>query len=181
MLSGCRSAVTFGDGDGRFLARLLAQNPALHATAVDISREMLQLLSQRCRTASQGTATPLVTLHQDALHYTGSTDTDLVVTNFFLDCFAQAEVDLFVRRIASQLQPGTLWLVSDFRIPARGLARPLAHIYIRALYTAFGVLTGLRTRSLPDIESAMLSAGFRLTTRREWLFGLVYSELWTLK
>ena len=51
-LTPCRRALVLGDGDGRFLARLLQQNPDLHALAVDTSATMLHLLRERClRTA----------------------------------------------------------------------------------------------------------------------------------
>ena len=44
----CRSVLALGDGDGRFLGRLLRQNPEMKAVAVDSSTEMLRLLRGRC-------------------------------------------------------------------------------------------------------------------------------------
>ena len=49
---------------------------------------------------------------------------------------------------------------------------------MRSLYAAFALLTGLKTRQLPDYSSALASAGMSLSNRRTWLGGLLASELW---
>ena len=177
-LADCRQALLFGDGDGRFLARLLARNPALHATAVDTSAAMLRLLRTRCRQALLDAATRLTTLQASAFDAPIPPATDLIVTHFFLDCLSQTEVDELTTRLAESLQPGTLLLVSDFAIPATPLLRGAARLYIRALYLAFRLLTGLRVQALPDPQAALLQSGFRLVARHAKLLGLLYSELW---
>ena len=48
-LTGVQHALFFGDGDGRFLARLLAANPNLTADVVDSSHSMLGILDHRIR------------------------------------------------------------------------------------------------------------------------------------
>jgi SAM-dependent methyltransferase len=165
-----RRALVLGDGDGRFLARLLTQNPTLHATAVDSSAKMLALLRTRCNAE---------TVHADALTYLPSPGTDLIVTHFFLDCFTQPEVNALALRLAQQTQPGTFWLLSDFRIPNNPL-KPLARIYIRTLYFAFHLLTNLRVTHLPDPAAALTAAGFHRIAHHETLGGILYTELWML-
>jgi len=168
-----RSALVLGDGDGRFLVRLMWQNPALHATAVDTSATMLRLLRQRC-----GDAPRLRTLQASALEVEVPRGIDLVVTHFFLDCLPQVDVEALVQRIAGQTEPGTLWLLSDFQVPERAIVGSLSKLYIRGLYLAFGVLTGLRVRSLPDPQGALRRAGFTCIARHEKLRGLIYTEIW---
>ncbi|WP_158823439.1 class I SAM-dependent methyltransferase [Granulicella sp. S156] len=173
-LSACRSAFVLGDGDGRFLARLLAQNPSLHALAIDTSATMLELLQKRCAPASSR----LRLQQTSALTAAPPDDVDLIVTHFFLDCLTQIEVDELAKRIATQSQPETLWLLSDFQVPPSGAARPLARLYIRALYFAFRLLTGLRVQSLPNPQAALAHAGFKRIAHHEQLFGVIYTELW---
>jgi len=168
-----RNALALGDGDGRFLARLMRQNQELHATAVDISATMLQLLRRRC-----GDAARLRTLQASALEVEVPNGVDLIVTHFFLDCLTQAEVEALVQRVAANTEPGTLWLLSDFEVPERPVVGPLSKLYIRGLYLAFGVLTGLRVRSLPDPQGALRRAGFTCIGRHEKLRGLIYAEIW---
>ena len=165
-----RRALVLGDGDGRFLARLLAQNPALQATAVDTSDQMLTLLRARCG------PTRVQTIHADALTTSApAPDTDLIVTHFFPRLLHANRVNLR-QHWPSQTQPGTLWLLSDFRIPGHP-SDPRAR-YIRSLYFAFRVLTGLRATRLPDPAAALYAAGFRRIAQHQSLSGLLYTELW---
>jgi ubiquinone/menaquinone biosynthesis C-methylase UbiE len=170
-LTECRSVLALGDGDGRFLARLLRQNPEARAVAVDSSAEMLRLLQGRCGVrvrAGRGSAMEAV----------AEPGTDLVVTHFFLDCFPQSEVDTLVSSLAAQVMPGTLWVVSDFGVPRVRWLRPAAAVYVRALYLAFRMLTGLRVTRLPDPQQALRGSGFKQLARQEFLRGLIYTELW---
>jgi SAM-dependent methyltransferase len=159
-----RRALVLGDGDGRFLAKLLAQNPTLHATAVDTSEQMLQLLRSRCDFER------LETIHADALTIAPPPGTDLIVTHFFLDCFTQEEVNALALKLA---QPGVLWLVSDFRA-----SDPISRAYVRSLYFAFRILTGLRITHLPDPAAALSAAGFHRIAHHPSLGGVLYTELW---
>jgi SAM-dependent methyltransferase len=173
-LSHCRHALALGDGDGRFLARLLRQNRELHAVAIDTSAAMLQQLRTRCAFAEDR----LGTQQTSALAISPVPDTDLIITHFFLDCLTQPEVDGLATNFAEQVTPGTLWLLSDFAIPNRPILRPVAALYIRALYFAFALLTGLKTSFLPDPQAALSDAGFTRIDRHERLFGILYTELW---
>jgi len=175
----CRQAMVLGDGDGRFLARLMAQNTLMQAVAVDTSAEMLALLRRSCVRATN-VEERLTLVQASALESMPSTETDLIVTHFFLDCLTQADVDALTKSFAASLQPGTLWVVSDFALPHAAWLRPLAAVYIRALYFAFRVLTGLRVTRLPDAQAAMERAGFERIGRKEFIGGLVYTELWRL-
>ena len=71
-----------------------------------------------------------------------------------------------------------IWIVSDFAIPQRSPAKQIATLVVRGLYAAFGLLTGLTTRRLPDHGRMMQKAGWRLEDRQELLFGLLTSERW---
>ena len=172
-LTHIRNAYVLGDGDGRFLARLLTQNPSLQATAVDTSATMLTLLRSRCAQASSR----LHTIQADALTQTPPPGTDLIVTHFILDCFTQTQIDALALHLAQSVQPGTLWLVSDFQVPA-GPLRRLARIYIRTLYLAFRILTGLQVTHLPNPAHALTQASFKRIARHNTLCGILYTELW---
>lgn len=167
-------ALILGDGDGRFLKQLLRRYPDCTAIAADISAAMLAKLRDRCAFAS----TRLTTLHRSALEVDAPPNTNLIATHFLLDCFTQPEVDALTTRLAAQLAPGALWLISDFTLPPSALLRPVARLYITSLYAAFRLLTGLRVRHLPDPQSALARAELRRIARKSFLFGLIYTELW---
>jgi SAM-dependent methyltransferase len=169
-------ALVIGDGDGRFLARLLKENARLPAEAVDSSRAMLQLLEERAAAANAG---PRLTVHCiDARAFSPSGQYDLVATHFFLDCLSTEETTALVERIRPHLLPGAMWIVSDFAIP-QGITALPARFIVSFLYAAFGVLTGLEVRHLPRHAEALQAAGFLLNSRKEWLGGLLFSESWT--
>lgn len=179
-LTQCRRALVLGDGDGRFLARLLKAAPQLHADAVDASPAMLRLLQARVEKA--GATRHLKTFPTDArcfdppdAHY------HLVATHFFLDCLTEEEADVLIARIRSRLAPGAKWVVSEFQIPSGGRLRSaLARGMIAFLYAAFRLLTGLRVRRIPPWRALLVRRGFRCTACRTWLGSLLVSELWEL-
>jgi SAM-dependent methyltransferase len=172
-----RHALVLGDGDGRFLAQLLAYNPHLQADAVDISSTMLELLRQRSEAATADANTRLRIHHSNALTFPLAGPYDLVVTHFFLDCLTQADLDALVTRVASTLAPGGLWLVSDFRIPT-GMMRLPARALIRGLYFAFRVLTGLRSTALPEHATPLTRSGLIRIAHQYSLAGILTTELW---
>jgi ubiquinone/menaquinone biosynthesis C-methylase UbiE len=175
-LGGARRALVLGDGDGRFLQRLLARNPQVHVDAVDQSTVMLRLLQSRVAAVGAGER---VRVHQsDALAFAPDGSYDLVVTHFFLDCFTTEEVQALTENIGPHLAPGALWVVSEFAIP-RGLAALPARSIVAALYGAFRLITGLRVDILPDYSSALVRAGFVLEERKTFLAGLLVSDRWT--
>lgn len=171
-------ALLLGDGDGRFTAALLRSAPALHARAVDGSHTMLQLMHRRC--TQDGTVSRLTVRQDSVLSAAIPAGTDLVVTHFLLDCLTQPELDSLALRLAASVQPGCLWVVSEFGYPRHRVGRVLARFYLRLLYAAFRVLTGLVPQQLPDPEHGLYAAGFRLLQRRERLGGFLYAELWHL-
>jgi ubiquinone/menaquinone biosynthesis C-methylase UbiE len=170
-----RKALVLGDGDGRFLAALLAANKGVEATAIDSSSEMLRLLRDRCSAFSSR----LKTVQMNALSFTPPQDAryDLVVSHFFLDCFTESQLNELIRRITPALEPGARWVVSDFRIPT-GIMRLPGWFLVRSLYLAFSLLTGLRATKLPQYSSCLLEAGFTRIEQRLFLAGMLSAESW---
>ncbi len=170
-----KRSLVYGDGDGRFLAALMAANPHLQADAVDTSAVMLHLLKKRC----EASVSRLQTHHTTALTFAPTGPYDLVVTHFFLDCLTQTDLEILITRITPALAPGALWLVSDFRIPPGSMRLP-AQIIVRGLYFAFRILTGLRTAHLPDYATPLNEAGLTRIAHHHSLAGLLTTELWQM-
>lgn len=186
-----RRALVLGDGDGRFLARLLRVNPELCVDAVDSSEAMLRLLEARVRAVG---ASPRVHLHRMdardprlrvAVGFGGRKcderspkgPYDLVVTHFFLDCLRDDELTALLDRVVPCLAPGAVWVVSEFAIPEGAASRPARRL-VQGLYWAFGMTTGLATRSLPDYPALLTGWGFTVERRQTGLAGILVSELW---
>jgi len=159
--------LVLGDGDGRFLARLLAGNPEMTADYVDLSGRMLELARRR---AGEDRA---AYRRGDArkLEFTRA-EYDLIATHFFFDCFHAADAQLIAARIAAAAKPDARWLVSEFRQP--WWAGPI----LWGLYLFFRVTTGLKTSRLIDHPPMLCAQGFRLEREEVERFGLLASELW---
>jgi len=171
-----RRALILGDGDGRFTASLLHANPRIQIEAVDASSAMLNELSRR---AGHG----VIRVHTciaDARHWRPEGPPyDLAVSHFFLDCLRTAEIESLAATISKSVTPSAKWLISDFAIPPGLYGQLFARPLIRGLYSTFGFLTGLTIRNLPDHRAALRRSGFELIAERNWLGGLLVSELWS--
>jgi SAM-dependent methyltransferase len=179
-LTGRARALVLGDGDGRFLARLLSLNPALAADAVDISPAMLRLLRDRCEAQVPAAKSRLRTHHCDAFRFLDSASSaryDLVVTHFFLDCFSQSEVESLAALVAATLTLDGIWLISEFRIPSGAMRLP-AQMYVKSLYFGFRLITGMQVNRLPDHAAALTRAGFHRVAYHRTLAGMLTTEMW---
>jgi len=171
-LAGVRYALVLGDGDGRFLGRLLAACPQLRADYVDCSAGML---AQARRVAGSERVTYYCSdVLSDMLT---ASDYDLIVSHFFLDCFNPDSLASVVERVTAAA-PRARWLISEFRVPeGRWLARP-ARALIALMYRFFSITTGLTTRALVDHRPTLTKAGFQLSKTAIHARGLMASELW---
>jgi len=176
-LSTVKHVLALGDGDGRFLARLLAANSTTKAEAVDASGAMLRLLKKRA--ASVGCPERLRTQHCSVQEFQPSgTKYDLVVAHFFFDCLTDRELQELIARLSPFLTEDARWIVSEFAIPPEGWRALAARLLIASLYAAFRWLTGLQVRKIPDYRSILEKSGFQIARTNDFLRGLLRSELW---
>jgi ubiquinone/menaquinone biosynthesis C-methylase UbiE len=162
-----RRVLVLGDGDGRFLEKLVEQSPLAYVDYIDLSGRMLDLARARAGTGR-------VTYHQaDALEIAlPERGHDLIVTHFFLDCFDETGAARLVERATRAACPNAQWLVSEFR--RTWWSSPL----LAGLYLFFRITTGLKTRRLIDHHPLLARHGFRMVRAESAWLGLLASELW---
>ncbi len=179
-IAGARRVLILGEGDGRFLAKLIEncgkmiENCGVSSSRrfsidyVDLSLRMLDLARIRAGTDC------VAYLHGNALTIPlPAVEYDLVVTHFFLDCLTENDAAKLIARVAASLQPGARWLISEFREPA-----PWARAMVATLYFFFRITTGLRVRRLVDHRPVLAAHGFTLLREETARLGLLASELW---
>ena len=175
-------ALVLGDGDGRFLARLLEVNPAAKVDYVDSSREMVALARKRVLAGRQGPAAARrVTFHHaDARAWlpAAACRYQWVFTHFFLDCLGEWEMDQLLDKLLPFMEKDAAWIVSEFHQPPSGLAAWRARVWIGGLYRVFGLTTGLQVRRLPDYRHRLQAHGFRMHREVVAEWGLLVSEWW---
>ncbi len=177
-LTDARRVLIFGEGDGRFVSAFLAANPVAVVDVVDASAAMVA--QARRRVARPPAAADRVHWHvADARRFAlSAAPYDLVVTNFFLDCFPAPDLAVLVPRLTAALAPGGRWLVGDFALPAGGPARLAAHAALAAMYAAFHLTTRIPARRLVDPAPLLRGAGMELVREERRLRGFLTASLW---
>lgn len=173
-LLSCNSILILGEGDGRFVSRLVKLCPNADILCIDSSAAMIAQAERRL--ATEAPQHRVKFQHADALLCTLPTQQfDAAVTLFFLDCFTHEQAETMVEKIARALRPASMWLFADFAMPERGLARIRAKFWLNLLYPFFNLSTGLRTRALPNVEPMIERAGFAPVEVRSLQAGLLRS------
>lgn len=176
-----RRILVLGEGDGRFLVRLVEQSRRLGITGyaidyVDLSGRMLELARRRAGTEG------VTYLRADALTVPlPRAAYDLIATHFFLDCFEQDDAQRLIARLGAAAKPNALWLISEFQeqaINESPLRQAWSWLWLRGLYVFFRATTGLATRRVPDYRPTLEQYGFALLKQEKSRFGLLVSELW---
>jgi len=172
-----QSILILGEGDGRFVSRLVQLRPEAEVLCIDSSAAMIAQAQRRL--AIEAPQHRVKFQQADALACSLPTQRfDAAVTLFFLDCFTDEQAGAMVNKIAQALRPSARWLFADFSMPERGVARLRARLWLNVLYPFFNVSTGLRTRALPAVEPMIERAGFAPVAVRSLQAGLLRSVVY---
>lgn len=174
--AGATRVLILGEGDGRFLARLLGLNHRASVVVIDTSARMIDLAQRRVPAAERSR----VEFHQmDAMASDWANGPfDLAVTHFFLDVLDNHEAAAVICKVSAALAPGGYWLVTEFQEPD-GSARQLhARVWLAAMYAFFAATTGLKTSRLPPYRDSLARCGLTEIDYRERRLGLIRSQVW---
>lgn len=166
-------ALLLGEGDGRFLVELRRAFPGARVDCVDASARMLALARSRLESAHgdrQGVRFVQADVLREDLPARGY---DVVVTNFFLDCFDEEGIRLVVRCVTRAVAPGARWLVADFAPPRRGVAGFRSRAWLALLYAFFGRVAAQPVRRLVAPAPFLRAAGWRSEREATFRLGLV--------
>jgi Methyltransferase domain len=174
----CRRALLVGEGTGIFLVELLRCNPQIQVTCVERCKGMIEQTRQRV-TRERLNCARVQFKQMDALDWMPPSEKfDLVVTNFFLDCFRAGQLQKLVPLLAESTTAEAVWLLADFRVPESGWQRWRAKIILAMLYTSFKLTTSLSASWLTPPDNFLTNAGFKLVDRRFASFGFAHSDFW---
>jgi ubiquinone/menaquinone biosynthesis C-methylase UbiE len=176
-LAGCRNLLVAGVGHGPALGRVLAAHPRLHVTCVDASAGMLAEAERSARRAGLDRRR-LVFVHARLPAWRPAVRFDAIATHFFLDCFPPEQLRAVVAGLAAVATTDARWIISDFAVPERGLARLRARAVHGLMYGFFRTVTRLPARRLTPPDPYLTAAGFRLRGRRTSEWGLLQADLW---
>ena len=172
-----RRVLCAGEGNGRMLSACAKALPECEFVVLDQSREMLVRAQRRWEKNGQHQQ---ITFEQVDLREwdAGSERFDLVITSFFLDCFAADELQMVIKRISAATSPRARWLNSDFAVPSHGWQRVRAQVGLKMAYRFFRWSAGISADRIVDPAAFLCAAGFARCLREQFDHGLLYSELW---
>jgi ubiquinone/menaquinone biosynthesis C-methylase UbiE len=174
-----RRALICGGGDGRFLAQLLITNPQVTVDFVDLSSTMIGIAKQRLHREAPTSVQRVTFHHGDIRSFTPLAGPyDLLVTNFFLDCFSDGDLRAVIARISRWATRDATWIVSDFLESQKGISKLWTRGITQSLYAAFRLTTGLRVTRLPKYVPALRDAGYQVRQQRILSAGLLHSSVW---
>lgn len=177
-LAAAHDILVLGVGHGHFVRRCAARFPAARITAVDASTAMLHAAETRLRRSEQPDA-PVTFIRATLPAWSPDPASfDAIVTHFFLDCFAPAELAAVIGNLSRAARPAARWLVSDFAVPPRGLARHRARAVHALMYAFFRRVTQIRARRVTPPDAWLAAEGFSLAGRRASEWGLLQADLW---
>ena len=174
-----RRVLIVGEGNGRFLCELLRLYPEVQVDCLDASERMLQLARERVERELPDRAERVRFLHQDIMSWTAlEPHYDLVVTHFVLDCFPEAALAGIIKKLAGAATDDANWLLADFCVPAKGMARFRARAWLAAMYLFFRVTARIPANELIDPTPFLRAEGFALARRHLFRKGILKSEMW---
>jgi ubiquinone/menaquinone biosynthesis C-methylase UbiE len=176
-VSAAKHALFIGEGNGRMLEACAAALPDCEFSVLDQSEAMLAQARRRWQRAGGKQKTSFQQADLREWHDDG-TSFDLIVTNFFLDCFSAEELPRVIANIAAATAPRAQWLVADFSVPPAGWRRARARAVLALAYGFFRFTTGISARRIVAPDEVLSAAGFVLRKREAFNQGLLRADLW---
>ena len=142
------SLLVFGGGTGRILTPILENHPDAHIYYVESSTKMLSMA--KARYSPDTYSIDYIRSHADPIIAT-NLQYDVVITPFVLDVFESAQLLKVVQVLFESLQPGGLWIHTDFYTNNGG---PWwRFLLIKVMYRFFRITTGMKNLTLPDFDT----------------------------
>jgi cyclopropane fatty-acyl-phospholipid synthase-like methyltransferase len=170
-----------GEGHGRCLRECCDRFQNARITCIDASQRML-VQSRRSLEEEDFEVNQIEFIHANLLDWTPHPGGyDLIVTNFFLDCFSRDELERVVYQLATSGTPKANWLLADFQMAASGVKKIRSRLILWSMYLFFRTVTRLPTKNLTVPDPFLEQNGFRLHGRVEAEWDLLHSDWWRRK
>jgi ubiquinone/menaquinone biosynthesis C-methylase UbiE len=168
-----KRALLVGEGNGRFLTAFITQFPNCEITCLDASAKML---AEAKRFSAPH---PIQFIDTDIHAWKAPAATfDLIVTNFFLDCFPADQLAIIIKSLATASAPEATWLLADFNQPAQGWKRWRAQWILASMYLFFRAATKLPVKQLIAPDPFLIANGFHLVDRVHHDWELLHADHW---
>lgn len=153
-----------GGGTGWLLKEIMLLRPACEIWYIEASEKMIALSKSK--------------IVKENIHFIHGTENDIppisfdiVITNFYLDLFAQQSIDKVIGKIKSSLETKSSWLVTDFLDQGKLWQK----IMLRMMYSFFHYVSQIESKSLQDWNSALQENGMTKKEAKSFYNGFIES------
>jgi ubiquinone/menaquinone biosynthesis C-methylase UbiE len=168
-----RRALVVGEGNGRFLVALLHAHRDVRVDCVEASARMIELA--RVQAGDERVQFIQADILETSLP---ENSFDLVVTHFFLDCFAERSLRQVIEKLSRAATRDATWLIADFCEPPRRWRRLRTRALIATMYAFFRAVSGIQARRLVDYAPYLRAEGFALTNDLLSPNEIIRSQVW---
>jgi len=173
-----QNILLLGEGHGRGLVECCRRFGSARITCIDSSAGMLAAAGRQL-TSHNLKSSRVELMQADILKWTPPENTyDLLITNFFLDCFTATQLEEIIRKVAGVATDDGNWLLSDFQVAPGTMSRIRSRLILWSMYSFFRLSTHLGAHKLTPPDSFLQRAGFSLRCSRQTEWGLLHSDWW---
>lgn len=169
-----RRILFIGGGTGWVLPAVLGRAPGAQVLYVEASAAMLTRARAHLTDAAPTDMARVTFQLGTEADLPADASFDAVLTFFFLDLFAPAELPAVLTRLSSVVAPAATWLVADFAPPRTAWQRGL----LAVMYCFFRLTTGMQNQMLPDWPAALTQADWAPVAETPWVGGAVQAGVW---
>ncbi|MES2733137.1 MAG: class I SAM-dependent methyltransferase [Bacteroidota bacterium] len=167
------SILIIGGGSGWLLQKLVKKAPSASIVYLEASAKMLSFAQQKSNLFPATATVDFRLGNESAIQPTDKFS--VVITPFFLDLFTQQRLQQAIMpRLFASLQPGGLWLFTDFMPPPHKFHQLL----LKTMYWFFGKLCSIEARQLPEYATLFASYPLQQKASKTFFNGMVETSVW---
>ena len=158
-------ALIVGGGTGVFLPKLLEIHPEMKIDWVDSSDKMIantkrRLTETQCKNIAFHSC-DIADFHTDESY-------DLIISNFFLDCFMHEKLATILKSLDDKLGTNGIWIVCDFK--ESGL---ISKLYLKMMYFFFRAICGIQASRISDYFKSIEILGYKEEMKLSYMNGFI--------
>jgi len=178
-LTNSKRALVLGEGNGRFLEAFCKANPLAEILVIDESPRMLDLAKRRIANANPPINNQIEFRCANVFEILPLSGTfDLIVCNFFLDCFTSSEIGHLMGLFRQMLFGEGLLVVGDFRKPHSIFGKIIGLFILKFMHIFFKKTAGISATELTDLHAILLERSFQKAVEKKLFFGFLNSSIW---
>ena len=161
-----------GGGTGHVLEQISLHKQDISVDYVEPSTNMIKKAKVRSVNdlSINYISQPIQELQNDKVY-------DVVITQFFLDCFEGDELDEIFVQLDNYLRKGGLWIVADFQF-SYDWNRRWQKLITSMMYLFFTLTVGIKARKLEDFHQLFKRLDYHLHTKKSYYSSFIFSSVY---